>query len=217
MERAIQVQLVSFLTESNVLSEHQSGFRKRHSTQTAVTYLSDFILENMDKQKLTGAVFIDLKKDFDLVNHKCLLYKLEYYGVRGLSHSCFQNYLCTRSQRASLPLSYGVPQSSTLGPLFFVLYINDLPQCLVRSNISMYADDTVIYTTGSRPDDVMMKIQEDIQRVEQWMKSNQLVLNLTKTKSLLFDTAQELAGATDFKILIQGKEIDRVSNFCYLG
>ena len=78
-------------------------------------------------------------------------------------------------------------------------------------------DDTVIYTTGSRPDDVMMKIQEDIQRVEQWMKSNQLVLNLAKTKSLLFGTAQKLAGATDFKILIQGKEIDRVSKFCYLG
>ena len=224
MERAIQVQLVSFLTENNVHSEHQSGFRKRHSTQTAVTYLSDFILENMDKQKLTGAVFIDLKKAFDLVNHKCLLYKLEHYGVRGLSHSWFQNYLCTRSQRvkfkelsSSLPLSYGVPQGSILGPLLFVLYINDLPQCLVRSNISMYADDTVIYTTGSRPDDVMMKIQEDIQRVEQWMKSNQLVLNLTKTKSLLFGTAQKLAGATDFNILIQGKEIDRVSNFCYLG
>ena len=78
-------------------------------------------------------------------------------------------------------------------------------------------DDTVIYTTGSRPDDVMMKIQEDIQRVEQWMKSNQLVLNLAKTKSLLFGTAQKLAGATDFKILIQGKEIDRVSKLCYLG
>ena len=81
----------------------------------------------------------------------------------------------------------------------------------------MYADDTMIYTTGLRPDDVMMKIQEDIQRAEQWMKSNQLVLNLTKTKSLLFGTAQKLAGATGFKILIQGKEIDRVSNFCYLG
>ena len=179
MERAIQVQLVLFLTENNVLSEHQSGFRKRHSTQTAVTYLSDFILENMDKQKLTGAVFIDLKKAFDLVNHKCLLYKLEHYRVRGLSHSWFQNYLCTRSQRvkfkelsSSLPLSNGVPQGSILGSLLFVLYINDLPQSLVQSNISMYADDTVIYTTGSRPDDVVMKIQEDIQRVEQWMKSN---------------------------------------------
>ena len=141
MERAIQVQLVN-----SVLSEHQSGFRKRHSTQPAVTYLSDFILEHMDKQKLTGAVFIDLKKAFDRVNHKCLLYKLEHYGVESLSHSWFQNYLCTRSQRlkfkelsSSLPLSYGDSQGSILGPLLFVLYINDLLPCLVRSNISMYA------------------------------------------------------------------------------
>ena len=99
MERAIQIQLASFLTENNVLSEHQSGFRKRHTIQTVVTYLSDFILEHKDKQKLTGAVFMDLKKVFDLVNHNCLLHKLEHYGVRGLSHSQFQNYLCTRFQR----------------------------------------------------------------------------------------------------------------------
>ena len=75
MERTVQVQLVSFLTTNKVLSEHQSGFRKRHSTQTAVTYLTDFILERMDKQELTGAVFIDLRKAFDLVDHKCLLHK----------------------------------------------------------------------------------------------------------------------------------------------
>ena len=87
----------------------------------------------------------------------------------------------------------------------------------VQHHVSMYADNTAIYTTGSRPDDVMVKIQEDILRVEQWMKSNQLVLSLTKTKSLLFGTAKKFAGATDFKILIEGKEIDRVSKFCYLG
>ena len=75
MERTVQVQLVSFLTTNKVLSEHQSGFRKRHSTQTAVTYLTDFILERMNKQEMTGAVFIDLKKAFDLVDHKCLLHK----------------------------------------------------------------------------------------------------------------------------------------------
>ena len=98
-----------------------------------------------------------LKKAFDLVNCKCLLYKLEHYGVRGLSHSWFQNYLCARSQRvkfkelsSSLPLNYGVPQGSILGHLLFMLYINDLPQCLVRSNISMYADDTVIYILRDR-------------------------------------------------------------------
>ena len=92
------MQLVSFLATNNVLSEHQSGFRKRHSTQTAVTYLTDFILERIDKQELTLAVFIDLKKAFDLVDHKCLLHKLEHYGVRGLNYDWFLDYLCTRSQ-----------------------------------------------------------------------------------------------------------------------
>ena len=202
MERTVQVQLVSFLTENNVLSEHQSGFRKRHSTQTAVTYLTDF----------------------DLVDHKCLLHKLEHYGVRGPSYNWFLNYLCTRSQRvkfgkelsSSLPLDYGVPQGSLLGPLLFVLYINDLPQCLLRSNIGMYADDTVIYTTGSESDCIMTEIQEDLQRVEQWMKNSKLVLNLTKTKCMLFGTKQKLANAS-FKTQLHGSEIERVRSFCYLG
>lgn len=112
----------------------------------------------MDKQELTGPVFIDLKKAFDLVDHKCLPHKLEHYGVRGPSYNWFPDYLFTRSHRvkfgkelsSSLPLDYGVPQGSLLGPLLFVLYINNLPQCLMLSNISMYADDTVTYSLWSQ-------------------------------------------------------------------
>ena len=89
MERAIQVQFVKldFLEAKEVLSAYQSGFRKGHSTESAVTYLTDQILEHMDNQQMTGSVFIDVKKAFDLVDHNCLLQKLEHYGVRGkVSH-----------------------------------------------------------------------------------------------------------------------------------
>ena len=116
-----------FLGENNVLSIDQSGFRKRHYTETAIVHLTDHILEHMDKQQMTGSVFIDLKKAFDLVDHKCLLHKLEHHGVRDRSLDWFQNYLTTRSQRVKygkdlspgLTLDFGVPQGSLLGPLLF--------------------------------------------------------------------------------------------------
>ena len=99
MERSIQIQLLAFLDENKVLSVFQSGFCKKHSTETAVVYLVDHILKQMDKQQFTGAVFIDLKKAFDLVDYHCLLHKLEHYGVRRCSFTWFKNYLTTRSQR----------------------------------------------------------------------------------------------------------------------
>ena len=91
MERAIQVQFLAFLTELDLLSDYQSGFRKKHSTETAVVYLTDYILEHMGRQMIAGAVFIDLKKAFHLVDHECLLFKLEHCGVRGSSLDWFRN------------------------------------------------------------------------------------------------------------------------------
>ena len=170
----------------------------------------------MDKQQLTGAAFIDLKKAFDLVDHHCLLHKLQHYGVRGCSLTWFKNYLTTRSQRvqhrkelsSSLPIDF--PQGALLGPLLFVIYINDLPNCLMHSEISMYAEDTVIYYSRSHVNAIRENLQEDLKRVEQWLTSNRLILNQRKTKGLLFGTRQLLQTSSDYVLQIQGK--DRVSD-----
>ena len=187
MEHAIQVQLVKFLEANEVLSAYQSG----HSTKTGVTYLTDQIFEHMDNQQMTDSVFIDLKKAFDLVDHNCLLQKLEHYGVRGKSLTWFQNYLGSRTQRVwfgqdlspSLPIEYGVPQ----GSLLFVIHINDLSSCLKNTHISMYADDTVIYCSGANPKEIKKALQEDLERVVTWMEINRLVLNRDKAKMQFSD------------------------------
>ena len=145
----------------------------------------------MDKRQLTRAAFIDLKKAFDLVDHHCLIHKLQHYGVRGHSLTWFKNYLTTRSQRvqygkelsSSLPIDFGIPQGSLLGPLQFVIYIYDRPKCLMQSKISMYADDTVICYSGSHVNAIRENLQEDLKRVEQWLTSNRLVLRWLQTVS----------------------------------
>ena len=225
MERAIQSQLVAFLIRNNSLSVHQSGFRKKHSTETATVHFVDHILEQMDKQMITGSIFIDLKKAFDLVDHLCLLHKLEHFGIRGKSLKWFEEYLTARSQKvkynqdesSSLTIGYGVPQGSILGPILFVMYINDLPQSLLKSSIGMYADDTVIYFSDSCPDVIKQVLQNDLTNVEKWLVSNRLILNQSKTKWMLFGTRQKLKHCPDYKIELHGKIIDRVSSFCYLG
>jgi len=97
MEHAIQSQLVAFLTKNSFLSVHQSGFYRKHSTETATVHFVDHILEQMDKQRITGSTFIDLKKEFDLVDHHCLLYTLEHYGIREKSLKWFEDYLTTQT------------------------------------------------------------------------------------------------------------------------
>ena len=148
-----------FLEKNKLLSPYQCGFRKRYSTELATISLSDSILRLMDQGMLTGSVFIDLKKAFDTVDHDLLIEKLPRYGVRNSELLWCRNYLHYRSQvvqyenSLSPPsrISTGVPQGSVLGPLLFVLFINDLPDCIIKCSILMYADDTVLFFSARCP------------------------------------------------------------------
>ena len=153
IEKLMHKRLYAFFEYHNILYKNQFGFRKNNSTIFALMEITEKIKESIDKGKFGCGIFIDLKKAFDTVNHNILLTKLEHYGVRGVIYNWFKSYLSGRTQyvfyngeSSSLKeISCGVPQGSVLGPLLFLIYINDLPNISEKLQFFLFADDTNIY------------------------------------------------------------------------
>ena len=187
------------------------------------TLLNDIYL-GLDNKLVGGAIFLDLKKAFDTVDHALLCHKLAKYGVVGVSNAWFKNYLNDRRQvtryrsKNSRPgvVTHGVPQGSILGPLLFIIYINDLPNSIFNCKVAMYADDTILYCLGESVDNVQDSLQSDLYSVERWLQANLLSLNASKTKSMLFYTSY-YRGNTDLHLNIDGTELECVREFKYLG
>ena len=194
IERHVHDSLSSYLTENNLIYPRQSGFRKNHSTDTALIQIIDELLFNLDKNRVSGMVLVDDCKAFDMVDYGLLLDKLKVYGVAGETMKWFQSYLADRHQLVYLGgcasdvalMKHGVPQSSILGPLFFTVFINDLPLHFSSSEIDLYADDTTI--TSSADCGSMGRLQESlntsVSEVFNWALANRLPLNEKKTKVL---------------------------------
>ena len=224
-EGLIHKQLASYFNDHNLLCKSQSGFRRMHSTETAVTYFADEILMNMDKGLVTGSVFIDLAKAFNTVDHDVLLSKLEYYGVCNQSLQWFKNYFKGRKQfvhidsRSSeeLAVTSGVPQGSILGPLLFIVYINDIPRCVKHCSANMYADDTVLYLDGPTVHNLIFYINQDLQCLSEWLEDNNLVLNVSKTKCVLFTSQRHKERDCILNLNLLGKSISCETTFKYLG
>lgn len=195
LETNVHKQLISYLHEYKLITNNQSAFLKKHSTQTALHDMTDDWLIELDDKSSSGVCFIDFKKCFDTIDYPILLFKLTKYGINNTEHKWFQSFLAGRKQQvrqnnklsSQLNTTIGVPQGSALGPLLFLLYINDLPTAVTSSSIHLFADDTTIYFSHSDPEIIQRSLQHDIDKVNNWFKANKLTINTNKTKSMLIN------------------------------
>ena len=226
-ERSVFNQLYEFLNANNLLSKHQFGFRPQHSTLAALIQMCDAWYENMDNGELNGVVFIDIRKAFDSINHNILLRKMkEQFGISNIELKLFESYLSDREQvsfvngamSAPKRIVCGVPQGSILGPLLFLLYINDLPDCLEKSTPCLYADDSQIFSSAKDCVELNANLNHDLNNVSQWLVNNKLQHHSTKTKLMYVGSNHNLAKIdNEFPVMINDQLIPRVHSISCLG
>ena len=187
--------LYSFLELHNCIYDLQFGFREKHSTNHALMSMIQQIRDTMDDGNTAIGVFVDFQKAFDTVNHDILIRKLEHYGVRGTPNNWFKSYLTERKQYVSIDnansdhasIKHGVPQGSVLGPLLFLIYINDLHTCIKHSTTRHFADDTnLIHILNKSFPNRVKKINRDLRCLNHWLLANKISLNSTKTELIYF-------------------------------
>ena len=222
IEKCMAIRLMEFITRHGILYEYQFGFRPNHSTNMALHLLIDKISQALDNNKGFVGVALDFGKAFDTVNFSILLRKLEKYGIRGNAALWFSSYLHGRQQfvvadnssSALRPIVCGVPQGSVLGPILFLLYVNDLPRSSDLLPI-IFADDTNVFCSGEDDTSCVTHLNTQLNRLIQWIRANKLSLNVDKSQFIVFSKGRRNHDTLEVKI--DGKTVKRVSSIKFLG
>ena len=225
LEKLMYSRLYNFLTENNVFYELQFGFRAKHSTNHALIDIVEKIRHALDNKEYVCGIFVDLQKAFDTVNHSILLHKLSSYGVRGTAHDWIKSYLSNRSQFVSilgyesktLPQPHGVPQGSVLGPLLFLIYLNDLNKAIKHSRVYHFADDTNLLNVSSSPKQMQKRINLDLKQLYHWLLANKISLNCSKTELIIFQRPGGDPHNFKYKIKMNGHKLHPCDFIKYLG
>lgn len=223
-EKIVYKRLLAFLDTNNILNNRQFGFRSKHSTIHALISLTENIRKNLDEGKFSCGIFIDLQKAFDTVDHEILLSKLNHYGIRGIANSWFKSYLTNRYQSVSISnilssfikIKYGVPQGSVLGPLLFLIYINDLSNSILFSDVFHFADDTNLLYSSSSLKSIKKHINIDLKHLLHWLNANKISLNATKTEVVLFRHRNKQLDY-DVRLKLNGNKLYFTNSVRYLG
>ena len=223
IERLMYNRLLKYIKDNNLLYKYQFGFQKGRSTHMALIILIDKISEALENGDCVIGLFLDVSKAFDTVDHIILLQNMYLYGIQDTTLSWFENYLSNRKQYVTYngiksqteKINCGVPQGSILGPLLFLLYINDLSTVSEACMSILFADDTNMFFTGKNLKTMAAVINEELIRVQEWLHCNKLSLNVLKTHYMIFTSRNKCIN--DVNIRINDAHIERVYATKFLG